>query len=101
MNQILTIYETSKTIFKISEKIGSGCFGEVYAGKCLQTGEDVAIKKEYIGVHSPQLFSEMKIIRTLNNSVGFPSFFGYWPDDGYNALAETLLGNNLVQLFRS
>lgn len=90
----------SNFTFKISEKIGSGCFGEVYSGKCLQTGDEVAIKKEYIGVHSPQLFSEMKIIRTLNNSVGFPSFFGYWPDEGYNALAETLLGKNLIQLFR-
>ena len=92
---------TSNLTFNISEKIGSGCFGDVYAGRCLQTGEEVAIKKEYIGVHSPQLFSEMKIVRLLNGSIGFPSFFGYWPDDGFNALAETLLGKNLIQLFRS
>ncbi|KAK8888530.1 serine/threonine protein kinase [Tritrichomonas musculus] len=91
----------SNLTFKMNNKIGAGCFGEVYAGECLQTGEKVAIKKEYIGIHSPQLLSEMKVIKTLNNPIGFPLFRGYWLDEGFHALAETLHGKNLSDIFHS
>ncbi|OHT09372.1 casein kinase [Tritrichomonas foetus] len=91
---------SSPLTFNFREKLGAGCFGEVYIGDCVQTGEEVAIKKEYISYKPPQLVYEMKVLRSLSGATGFPKFRGYWSGEGYNALAQTLLGENLGELFR-
>ena len=88
-----------KLTFSEQSKIGSGCFGEVFLGICDQTKEEVAIKKESISVQPPQLLYEMRLLKTVNGAPGFPIFRGYWPESGYNCLAQSLLGYNMNDLF--
>lgn len=51
--------------FRVGPKVGSGSFGEIYAGTNVHTGEDVAIKLEPIKSKHPQLLYESKIYRVL------------------------------------
>jgi casein kinase 1 len=51
--------------FRLGPKIGSGSFGEIYAGTNAHTGEEVAIKLEPLNSRHPQLYDETKIYRTL------------------------------------
>ena len=51
--------------FRIGPKIGSGSFGEIYAGTNVHTGEEVAIKLEPLKTKHPQLLYESKLYRVL------------------------------------
>lgn len=48
-----------------SKKVGSGSFGEIFKGKNVKTGEEVAIKMESNETTTPQLVYESKILKTL------------------------------------
>ncbi len=39
--------------FKLVKKLGSGAFGELYAGINIKTGEEVAVKLELIYMEKP------------------------------------------------
>jgi len=39
--------------FKLVKKLGSGAFGELYAGINIKTGEEVAVKLELISSERP------------------------------------------------
>jgi serine/threonine protein kinase len=39
--------------FKLVKKLGSGAFGELYAGINIKTGEEVAVKLELIHMEKP------------------------------------------------
>ncbi len=39
--------------FKLVKKLGSGAFGELYAGINMKTGEEVAVKLELIYMEKP------------------------------------------------
>ena len=51
--------------FRVGPKIGSGSFGEIYAGKNVHTGEEVAIKLELIHTERPILQYEGKLVQRL------------------------------------
>ena len=51
--------------YRVGPKIGSGSFGEIYAGTNVHTGEEVAIKLEALKSKHPQLLYESKIYRIL------------------------------------
>lgn len=51
--------------FRLGRKIGSGSFGDIFLGKNMTTGEEVAIKLESIRSQHPQLLRETKIYRSL------------------------------------
>jgi len=57
--------------FRVGPKVGSGSFGEIYAGTNVHTGEEVAIKLEPIKSKHPQLLYESKIYRVLQNGCKF------------------------------
>ena len=59
--------------FRVGPKVGSGSFGEIYAGTNVHTGEDVAIKLEPIKSKHPQLLYESKIYRVLQGGCKY-----YW-----------------------
>ena len=60
--------------FRVGPKVGSGSFGEIYAGTNIHTGEDVAIKLEPIKSKHPQLLFESKIYRVLQGGCKFHFF---------------------------
>ncbi len=45
--------KTVAGMYKVTERLGAGSFGEIYKGKSLLTNEDVAIKFVSISSHLP------------------------------------------------
>ena len=92
--------------FSLGRKIGSGSFGDIYLGKELQTGEEVAIKLESVKSRHPQLQYEWRLYRILQrpNStspqpIGIPSVRWFGKEGDYNVLVLDLLGPSLEDLF--
>lgn len=56
--------------YRLRTKIGSGTFGEIYLGMCIQTEEEVAVKLEPIKTRYPQLLYESRIYRALHGMQG-------------------------------
>lgn len=63
--------------YKISKKLGSGAFGEVFMALNIKNHAEYAVKLEKSSTKSPQLFYEAKILGALmeDTSVdnGFPA----------------------------
>ncbi|KAG0486851.1 hypothetical protein HPP92_008946 [Vanilla planifolia] len=72
--------------FRVSRKIGSGSFGEIYLGYHLQTNEEVAIKFENVKTKHPQLLYESKIYRILQGGTGIPNVKWFGVEGDYNVL---------------
>jgi serine/threonine protein kinase len=85
--------------FRVGPKIGSGSFGEIYAGKNVHTGEEVAIKLEPLKSKHPQLLYESKIYRVLQGGYGIPGVKWFGSEGDYNVLVIDLLGPSLEDLF--
>ncbi|PLW44044.1 hypothetical protein PCASD_04843 [Puccinia coronata f. sp. avenae] len=97
--------------YRLVKKIGAGSFGklshlsslplfrEVYIGRNVQTGEDVAIKLESAKVAYPLLGYEAHVYRNLSDLMGIPSLRWYGNHHGYNALVLDILGPSLEDLF--
>ena len=51
--------------FKLTKKLGSGAFGEIFHGINMKTNIEVAIKLEPINTKHPQLFYEAKLYQYL------------------------------------
>lgn len=51
--------------YRICGEVGSGSFGEIYAGVDIDSGEKVAIKFEKLKTKHPHLLYESKIYRAL------------------------------------
>lgn len=106
--------------FRVGPKIGSGSFGEIYAGTNVHTGEEVAIKLEPLKSRHPQLLYESKIYRVLQGGCmdnifnffvldlyllsfrcidGIPAVKWYGSEGDYNVLVIDILGPSLEDLF--
>lgn len=85
--------------FRVGPKIGSGSFGEIYAGTNVHTGEEVAIKLEPLKSKHPQLMYESKIYRVLQGGYGVPGVKWFGSEGDYNVLVIDLLGPSLEDLF--
>jgi len=62
-------------IFRLGRKIGHGSFGEVYMGKNIHNGEEVAMKLEHLNTKTQQLAYEYKVYRKLAGGVGIPNVY--------------------------
>jgi len=85
--------------YKLVNKIGSGAFGDIWLGKSLQTGSDVAIKLEHISTKFPQLAYEYKLYKIFAGGIGIPSIRWFGREGDYNVLVMDLLGPSLEDLF--
>ena len=85
--------------FVLKRRIGSGSFGDIYMGKDLETGEDVAVKLESLTAQSPQLRNESKVYRTLSGAVGVPNMRWYGIQPDYLVLVLDLLGKSIQSIF--
>jgi Serine/threonine protein kinase len=59
-------------VYKITQKIGGGSFGQIYLGIQTETNEEVAIKLEKKTSHQ-QLLQESRIYRILQGGQGIPN----------------------------
>jgi len=51
--------------YRVGPKIGSGNHGEIYGGRNVETGAEVAIKLEPLRSRDPQLLKELKMYKLL------------------------------------
>lgn len=85
--------------YRLGRKIGSGSFGDIYVGKNIISGEEVAVKLESIRARHPQLEYESKVYKALVGGIGIPFVRWYGTECDYNALVIDLLGPSLEDLF--
>ena len=85
--------------FQVSEKIGSGSFGDIYMGTNVQTGAPVAIKLESVRAQHPLLVFESKLYKLISNGMQIPSVHWYGVEGDYNVMVIDLLGPSLEDLF--
>jgi casein kinase 1 len=85
--------------FKLCKKIGNGSFGEIYIGKNIGTGEEVAVKLEPVKSKNPQLLYESRVYRLLQGGVGIPNVYYFGVEGDYNVMVMDLLGPSLEDLF--
>uniref|UniRef100_A0A7S2L8P8 Casein kinase I n=1 Tax=Zooxanthella nutricula TaxID=1333877 RepID=A0A7S2L8P8_9DINO len=84
--------------YKIEEKLGSGCFGEVYRGSESKEGTEVAMKLEDLQARTQQLEMEAQVMNELRAPVqpqGFSECFAYGREGRFFYLVMELLGKSL------
>lgn len=84
--------------FRLGHKIGSGSFGDIYSGRDLLTGEEVAMKVESIRSRHPQLLYEAKILKLLEGGPGVPTVHWYGVEGDRNIMVIDLLGPSLEDM---
>lgn len=90
--------------FKLTRKLGSGAFGEIFHGINLRTNEEVAIKLENTNTKHPQLFYEAKLYQYLLQDTtvvdkGIPHVYYCATEGDFNIMVMDLLGPSLEDLF--
>lgn len=93
------------TKIELIKRIGAGCFGEVYRGKDLETGTEIAVKLEELRTSAPQLAFEYDVSKKLQNSCesGHPQGFAlpcqFYENAGRHCcMAMPLLGCSLENM---
>ena len=87
--------------YRLTKKIGSGSFGEIYVGVSTATGEEYGVKLEPVKAKYPQLFYEYKLYKILQGGVGIPQAYWFGVDGEHNVMVMELLGPSLEDLFVS
>ena len=84
--------------YEFIEKIGAGCFGAIYRGRNIRTGESVAIKVEHIKSETRLLKNESNVYQYLRDCVGIPKVKWFGKDETNYYMVIELLGRSLEQL---
>ena len=87
--------------YKIIEKLGAGCFGEIYKGENIRTQEYVAIKVEPISNNLKLLKNESVIYQYLVGTTGVPNVKWFGKDAVNYYMVLNLLGDSLQTLLNS
>ena len=84
--------------YKIIEKLGAGCFGEIYKGENIRTKERVAIKVEPISNNLKLLKNESVVYQYLAGLQGVPVVKWFGKDTINYYMVLNLLGDSLQTL---
>ena len=87
--------------YKIIEKLGAGCFGEIYKGENVRTKERVAIKVEAISNNLKLLKNESVVYQYLVGTTGVPNVKWFGKDTVNYYMVLNLLGDSLQTLLNS
>ena len=87
--------------YKIIEKLGAGCFGEIYKGENVRTQEYVAIKVESIANNLKMLKNESVVYQYLAGLQGVPNVKWFGKDNVNYYMVLNLLGNSLQNVLIS
>jgi serine/threonine protein kinase len=85
--------------FRLSRRIGSGSFGEIYSADHLQTRRRVAVKLENVRARVPQLRYEAKLYQIFQGGTGIPRLFWHGTEEQHHVMVIELLGRSLEDLF--
>lgn len=85
--------------YEVVKRLGAGCFGEVWRGKNVKSGDEVAMKFEFRESKSaPQLFREAEVIKSLRENAtpqGIVECFYFGKEGSFNCLVMEILGKSL------
>ena len=84
--------------YEFIEQIGAGCFGVIYRGRNIRTGEQVAIKVEPVRNNTMLLKNESVIYQYLKDCSGIPNVKWFGKDEHNYYMVIDLLGQSLEQL---
>lgn len=87
--------------YRIIEKLGAGCFGEIYKGENIRTQEQVAIKVEPISNNLKLLKNESVIYQYLVGTEGVPNVKWFGKDTENYYMVLNLLGDSLQSVLNS
>lgn len=85
--------------YRLLSKLGSGSFGEIFTGLCVEDNEKVAIKLEPSKSRHPQLHYEYRVYKMVKGGVGIPNARWFGVECDYNIMIMDLLGPSLEDLF--
>ena len=85
--------------WRLTKKIGSGSFGDIFLGVDVRTGEEKAVKLEPVSSADQQLHHEAHVLRQLAGGAGMPTIHWAGKEGDANAMVEDLLGSSLMDLF--
>ncbi|KAJ3130684.1 hypothetical protein HK100_007705 [Physocladia obscura] len=86
--------------WKVTGMIGAGSFGQVFAAVDLDSGANVAIKRELTDGPRQDLRHEYSAYQYLKRVEGFPRIYHFGTEGPYNVLVMERLGKSLKQLAR-
>lgn len=86
--------------YRLTKKLGSGAFGEVFLGTNVKTGEKVAVKLEHLTMKFPQLVYEAMFYKMLKDGAGIPKIYWYGVEGDYNVMVMELMGPSLEHLLQ-
>lgn len=86
--------------YRLTKKLGSGAFGEVFLGTNVKTNKKVAIKFEHLTMTFPQLVYEAKLYKMFKDGQGIPKVQWYGVEGDYNVMVMDLLGPSLEHLYQ-
>ncbi|TPX74258.1 hypothetical protein CcCBS67573_g04474 [Chytriomyces confervae] len=86
--------------WKVSDMIGAGSFGQVFAAVDVQSGVHVAIKRELRASRRTQLPHEYAVYQLLKPYDGFPRIYYMGTEGEYNILVMERLGPSLKTLLK-
>jgi len=87
--------------YKIIEKLGAGCFGEIYKGENIRTDEKVAVKVEPIKNEFKLLKNESVVYQYLAGLQGIPNVKWFGKDNTNYYMVLSLLGDSLQTLINN
>ncbi|KAH9019246.1 kinase-like domain-containing protein [Lactarius hengduanensis] len=72
--------------YRVGTLLGSGTSGDVYLGRDIKTGQDVALKFEPIQTHTLRLSHEHSVYKALSGMSGIPTIHWYGREVPYNVM---------------
>ncbi|KYR01840.1 putative protein serine/threonine kinase [Tieghemostelium lacteum] len=100
MNIGFTTGSLIKGRWTVLKKIGQGAFGEIYSGKNIINGEQIAIKVEKVDTKKQVLRLEVAVLKKLQACPYVCRFITCGRHNDYNYMVMELLGDNLSELRR-
>lgn len=84
--------------YVVSQRIGSGSFGDVFLVIDNRDKKRLAAKFEHSNSKSPQLYYEYRVYRLLEGGEGIPSVYWFGREKQFNIMVMDLLGPSLEDL---
>lgn len=88
-------------LYEVDQRIGAGCFGEVWRGRDTNSDEAVAVKFEKVKPTNSQLENEARTLAELAKPEppqGFSRLHVFTQESGFNCMVMDILGPSLDQL---